>query len=139
MKSLAHKRLLWSGQGRKAETLERFFAELVRGIQAICCDMWAPCVAVIKAQAPEAILVFDKFHLIRHLRQAVDQVRKEESVELKKTDPELLKGTKYLWLMNSWKHTPQQKQRLGYLEKMNLKIGRADILAGSLGRAGRTR
>jgi len=132
---LVNRRLLWSGEGRKAETLERFFAEWgadrSRGIKAICCDMWAPYVEVIKAQAPAAVLAFDKFHLIRHLHRAVDNVRKEEAVELKKKNPELLKGTKYIWLKNPWNLTPKQKQRLGYLEKLNLKVNRAYLLKES--------
>jgi len=132
---LAQRRLLWSGEGRKADTLERFFAawgtERTRGLKAICCDMWAPYVEVIREQAPDAVLVFDKFHLIRHLHQAVDQVRKEEAGELKQKNPELLKGTKYLWLKNPWKLTPAQKQRLGFLEKLNLKVNRAYLLKES--------
>ena len=132
---LAGKRLLWSGEGRKKETLERFFDEWGREptakIKAICCDMWAPYVEVIKAKVPEAILVFDKFHLVRHLLQAVDQVRKEETRRMKKKNPQLLKGSKYIWLKNPWNLTPKQKQRLGYLEKMNLKISRAYLLKES--------
>ncbi|MGD8501281.1 MAG: ISL3 family transposase [Phycisphaerales bacterium] len=129
------KRLLWSGEGRSKETLERFFEELgperTRAIKAICCDMWAPYVEVIKEKAPDAVLVFDKFHLVRHLHNAVDKVRKEESRQLKRKNPGLLKGTKYIWLKNPWNLTPKQKQRLGYLEKINLKTNRAYLLKES--------
>ncbi len=129
------RRLLWSGEGRKKETLERFFDELgeegVAAIQGVCCDMWAPYVDVIKEKAPKAVLVFDKFHLVRHLNDAVDKVRKKEAEKLKEKDPELLKGTKYIWLKNPWNLTPKQKQRLGYLESMNLKINRAYLLKES--------
>ncbi len=44
---------------------------------------------MIKEQQPNATLVFDKFHIIRHLLQAVDEVRRSEARELKKTNPEL--------------------------------------------------
>lgn len=48
---LEAKRLLWSGEGRKAATLERFFdewgAERSGRIEGICCDMWAPYMEVI--------------------------------------------------------------------------------------------
>lgn len=132
---LKKKRLLWSGGGRGKETLEKFFAEWgeerIKGIKAICCDMWDPYVEVIKAKAPDAILVFDKFHLVRHLQKAVDEVRKEEARELKKKNPELLKGTKYIWLKNPWNLTPKQRQRLGFLEKINLRTNRAYLLKES--------
>ena len=128
-------RLLWSGEGRKEEVLERFFdnwgEENTKKIKAICCDMWKPYVNVIKERVPDAMLVFDKFHLIRHLLSAVDKVRKEEVIKLKKETPDLLKGTKYIWLKNPWNLTSKQKNRLGYLEKMNLKVNRAYLLKES--------
>ena len=62
---LIEKRLLWSGEDRSSETLEAFFDELGKQhcdqIEAVCCDMWAPHVDVIKARLPNALLVFDKF------------------------------------------------------------------------------
>jgi len=128
-------RLLWSKEGRSAEVLQAFFAEWgperTAQIQGICCDMWDPYVQVIKSCAPQAVLVFDKFHLLRHLQQAVDDVRKAEAEQLKKKNPELLKGTKYLWLKNPWNLSPKQRERLGYLEKLNLKTNRAYVLKES--------
>lgn len=83
---------------------------------------------VIKARFSNALLVFDKFHIVRHLMAAVDTVRKEEARELKAQDPDVLKKTRYIWLKNPWNLTDQQKLRLSYLEKLNLKINRAYLL-----------
>jgi len=85
-------------------------------------------VDVIKARFSNALLVFDKFHIVRHLMAAVDTVRKEEARELKAQDPDVLKKTRYIWLKNPWNLTDQQKLRLSYLEKLNLKINRAYLL-----------
>ena len=132
------KRLLWSKEGRSADTLKAFFDEWgqkrTEKIKGICCDMWAPYVDVIKEYAPEAILVFDRFHIVRHLLTAVDKLRKQEVQRLKKDNPNLLKDTKYIWLKNPWNLTEKQKQRLGYLEKMNLRINRAYLLKESFRR-----
>ena len=129
---LSKMRLLWTGDGRGKEVLERFFAELgeekSKQIECICCDMWEPYVEVIKGKAKEALLVFDKFHIVQHLSKAVDQVRREEAHELKEKNPELLKDTRYIWLKNPWNLTPKQKERLGYLEKLNLRTNRAYLL-----------
>jgi transposase len=129
---LGNMRLLWTGDGRGQEALERFFdewgEEQTSAITCICCDMWDPYIKVIKEKASGAVLVFDKFHIVQHLMKAVDAVRKEEARSLKKKNPELLKDTRYIWLKNPWNLTPKQKQRLGYLEKMNLKINRAYLL-----------
>jgi len=129
---LADKRLLWSAEGRGREVIERFFEELgeekAHSLKGVCCDMWAPYANVVRDKAPQAVLVFDKFHLIAHLHKAVDQVRKDEAAERRKENPQLLRGTKYLWLKNPWNLTPKQKERLGYLEKLNLKVHRAYLL-----------
>jgi len=85
-------------------------------------------VDAIKARFSNALLVFDKFHIVRHLMAAVDTVRKEEARELKAQDPDVLKKTRYIWLKNPWNLTDQQKLRLSYLEKLNLKINRAYLL-----------
>jgi len=128
---LAQKRLLWSGEGRKEETLDRFFTEWgperCARIRGLCCDMWKPYMKQIQAHCPVAVMVFDKFHLIRHLLQAVDEVRKQEAFELRKKDPDVLKGTKYIWLKNPWNLTPRQKERFGYLARLNLKVNKAYI------------
>ena len=65
---LARKRLVWSGEGRSTETVEAFFdvlgPEKRAALEGVCCDMWQPYIDVIKARAPQAVLVFDKFHIV---------------------------------------------------------------------------
>jgi transposase len=132
---LKEKRLLWSGEGRGEDTIKRFYAEwghkLTLSVIGICCDMWQPYIDTLTRYFPDAVIVFDKFHIISHLHKAVDEVRKEEARELKKTHPDILKGTRYIWLKNPWNLTEKQKHRLSALEKMNLKINRAYLLKES--------
>lgn len=129
---LQGKRLVWTGAGRNQETLMRFFEEWgperCKHITAICCDMWDPYINIIKKYAPAATLVFDKFHIVQHLCQAIDKVRKEEVREKELSNPEVLAGTKYIWLKNPENLTDKQRIRLGELEKLNLKINRAYLL-----------
>ena len=129
---LIEKRLLWSGEDRTAETLDAFFDYLgkdhCKHIKAVCCDMWAPYVDTIKERLPDTLLVFDKFHIVRHLLDAVDKVRREEAQKLKSDNPELLKKSRYIWLKNPWNLTEKQRVRLSDLEKLNLKINRAYLL-----------
>jgi len=132
---LKEKRLIWSGEGRSKETLERFFEEhaeaLKDKVKGVCCDMWQPYIDMVKERLPGAMLVFDKFHIIQHLLKAVDEVRREEARELKKTNPELLKRTRYIWLKNVENLTDKQRARLGHLEKLNLRCNRAWLLKES--------
>ena len=132
---LTKKRLLWSGEGRSQETLRAFFEEhgnaLKQRVKGVCCDMWQPYIDMVREHLPEATLVFDKFHIIQHLLKAVDEVRREEARELKKTNPELLKRTRYIWLKNPENLTDKQRARLGHLEKLNLRCNRAYLLKES--------
>ncbi len=124
--------LVWSGEGRAKKTLEGFFEwfgeERTAQLQGVCCDMWRPYIDVVKERAPQAILVFDKFHIVQHLIQAVDQVRRDEIREKGKTHKELMTKTRYIWLKNPWNLTDKQRLRLSVLEGLNLKINRAYLL-----------
>jgi transposase len=132
---LTKKRLLWSGEGRSQDTLRAFFEEhgdaLKQRVKGVCCDMWQPYIDMVTEHLPEATLVFDKFHITQHLLRAVDQVRAEEARQLKKTNPELLKRTRYIWLKNAENLTDNQRARLGNLEKLNLRCNRAYLLKES--------
>lgn len=116
---LRSKRLVWSGEERSKETLEAFFEflgpEKTAALDGICCDMWQPYIDVIKEQAPQAVLVFDKFHIVRHLMEAVDQVRRDEVREKGRRTRPLMYKTRFIWLKNPWNLTEGQAFRLGEL------------------------
>src|SRR5204862_1707787 len=83
---IARRRVLHVSDDRKTESLGKFFETLTsaekRRIKVVACDMWDPYLAAIREHIPDALVVFDKFHIARHLGTAVDQVRKEEQREL---------------------------------------------------------
>jgi len=129
---LRTRKLIWAGEGRSEQTLKKFFeflgSERTRQLKGVCCDMWMPYINVISSEVPNAVMVFDKFHIVRHLMQAVDQVRRNEIKEKGDSHKQVLKHTRYIWLKNPWNLSSKQKQRLGALEKLNLKINRAYLL-----------
>lgn len=129
---LETRELIWSAEGRSKDTLKAFFAWLgddgTAALEGICCDMWANYIDVVKEKAPQAMLVFDKFHIVRHLLRAVNDVRKMEQKALREAEPELLKGTRYIWLKNPENLTELQRTRLSDLEHMSLKTVRAYLL-----------
>lgn len=123
--------LLWSGEDRKEDTLRAFFREhshLAETVTAVCCDMWAPYINVVRECLPNAEIVFDKFHIVRHLLDAVDDVRRAESHDLKKKNPERLRETRYVLLKNEERLTEKQQVRLKDLQRYNLKSIRAWLL-----------
>jgi transposase len=74
--------------------------------------MRQPYVEVIRDCAPQATLVFDKFHIVRHLMEAVDQVRRDEIREKGKEHKDLMKDSRYIRLKNPWNLTSKQRTRL---------------------------
>ena len=121
-------RVLFVTEGKDASTLERFKTDLEvhqgdpSHIQEICCDMSPAFIKGVEKHFPEAHLTFDKFHVLKILNEAVDEVRRQEQ----QIRPEL-KGTRYLWLKNPENLKANQTEILETLalKKLNLKTSRA--------------
>jgi transposase len=116
---------------RKQEALEAYFEDLgpeaCAALERIAMDMWAPYIAATRARVPDADakIVFDKFHIAKHLGDAVDQVRKRENRELASEGNERLKRTKYLWLRNPDRMSATQWREFTPLRDSRLKVARA--------------
>lgn len=96
-----------------------------RQIQAVAVDMWDAFMESARAQAPNADLVHDKFHVSKHLNEAVDEVRRKEHKQLMSEGDETLKGSRQLWLYNPANLNPEQEKDFRQLLEVNLKAGRA--------------
>jgi transposase len=121
--------LVWIGKDRTADTLGRFFDQLglrrSRNLQAVCLDMWAPYRDVVSERVPQATLCFDRFHVVRHLNAAVDEVRRSLVRKLAGPTKALIKGTRFVLLKNPWTLTPKQKRSLSRLVRSNHPLARA--------------
>jgi len=116
---------------RRKESLDGYFSLFSLAqreeIEAIATDIWDPYLASIREHVPgaEDKLVFDRYHLMRHLVQAVDKVRKQEHRELKREGLGVLAGTKYLWLYSQENLPPEKRSLFSWLKKKRLKTARA--------------
>jgi len=70
-------------------------------------------------------IVFDRFHIMKHMIEAVDKVRKGENRKLIAEGDDRLKKTKYLWLSNKENVSEDRKQQIEALQKADLKTSRA--------------
>lgn len=127
------KRLLWIGEKRTVKTLLRFFRWLgkarSRDLRFICSDMWKPYLKVIAKKAGQALHVLDRFHIMAHLGKAIDEVRAQETKELKAQGKEpVLTKTRWLLLKRPEKLTEKQQGRLAELLRCNLKTVRSYLL-----------
>jgi transposase len=116
---------------RKQETLEAYFEGLgpkaCAGLERIAMDMWGPFIGATRAHVPDADakIVFDKFHIAKHLGDAVDRVRRRENRELASEGNERLKRTKYLWLRNPDRMSAKQWREFAPLRDSRLQVARA--------------
>ena len=90
-------------------------------------DMHDPYIAAVRAHVPDADLkiVFDKFHVMRLVNEAVDKVRRQENKELREQEIEILTGTKYLWLYAGENIPEHLLPCFDELRRMDLKVSRA--------------
>lgn len=120
------KRLLYATRGKHAAVLQDFCLFLdTKGvsrsqIKEICCDMSPSFISGIEENFPYASIIFDKFHVMKLVNKALDQVRREEQV----AQPEL-KNSRYVWLKNQENLTKKQELKLAKLKDLNLATGRA--------------
>ena len=88
------------------ESLEAFYQTLdfeqLKAIQSVGMDMWDAYINATQAYVPDADrkIGFDKFHVAKHLGDAVNKVRLQEHKLLLSQGRTDLKKTKYLWLIN---------------------------------------
>ena len=116
---------------RTIESLAGFYTALtarqLAGIKGVAMDMWKPFIRATHKHVPDADrkIVFDRFHIMKHMNEAVDEVRKQEHKTLLKEGNGTLKGTKYLWLFGEENVPDKHKKRFALLKELHLKTSRA--------------
>ncbi len=130
-------RVVWIGKGRRKETVTSFFddlgAERTKKLKVVTIDMAESYVQAVAERAPQAELVFDRFHVQRLAQDAVDQVRRDETRKIAGTDEaKAIKGTRWALQKCPWNLTTGEKQRLADATRTNAAIYRAYLLKESL-------
>lgn len=130
---------VWFGRERKKETLDGFFEnELSRGqrmrITAACVDMWEPFRRSIEQHAPNCRIVYDKFHIMQHANNAVDEVRRAEFFRKGQRMRGLVRGKRWLLLTRWLNLSSGKRQELNQLFGVNRRLFKAYILKESLER-----
>lgn len=113
---------------------EAFSPEERAGITAVAMDMWEPYINSVKAHLVDADnkIVFDRFHIAKHMGEAVDTVRKREHRALRAEGIDTLTGSKYLWLAAEANLPEKHKATFRSLKALNLKTARAWAIKESL-------
>ena len=135
---LDNPRVLHVAEGRSVQSLDEFWAGLtpqqIVGLKAVAMDMWDPYINSTRRHVPEADgkIVFDKFHIAKHLSEAVDRVRRRENKQLRAAGDDRLTGTRYDWLRHPARMEPDDRKQFAVLRNSNLKTARAWALKEAL-------
>ena len=135
---LERSRPIWvGGTGRTEADLDRFFVELgppkTARIRLAVMDMWKAFRNSVQAHAPQAQILFDKFHILRHLADAMDQVRRAEYKRVAAKDRTFIKGQRYTLLAHRANLTLAGRRSLKKLLRANKRLATAYLLKEEFG------
>lgn len=129
-------RPIWfGGQDRSEASLDLFFEWLgpkkSQRIRLAVMDMWKAFRKSTQKHAPQGAILFDKFHVMRHLNEALDKVRKREYARVSEKDRRFIKGQKYTLLSRNENLTTEGRVALKMLLKANKRLNIAYLLKES--------
>ena len=116
---------------RKKKSLDEYYNTLsneqLSSITAVSMDMWDPFMSSTMEHVPDAgrKIVFDRFHVMKHVNEAVDTTRKKENRQILKNGNMDLKGTRYIWLYASENLPDKYREKYEELKKSDLMTGKA--------------
>ena len=119
-------------EGHQTVSLDSFFAvagkPFCESVKVVCMDMWKAYQTSVKKCCINAKVIFDKFHLIRHLNDAIDEVRRTEFFRQGKEKRELVRGKRWLFLRRWFNLTKDQKGLLKETLALNKRLSVAYYL-----------
>jgi len=131
-------RPIWfGGEDRSEASMRQFYDWLgenkAKRIRLAVMDMWKPFRNVANEKAPQAAILFDKFHVMRHLGEALDKVRKSEYARLSGKERRYIKGQKYTLLSHKENLSTDGRKALKTLLAANKRLNTAYLLKESFG------
>lgn len=135
---LVRRRPIWfGGIDRSEKSMGAFYEWLGErkssGIELAVMDMWKPFRDATLSHAPQAAILFDKFHVLRHLGEALDKVRKSEYARVSGKERRFIKGQKYTLLSSHENLSLEGRLALKKLLSVNKRLNTAYVLKESFG------
>jgi len=132
-----HRPIWFGGADRSEESLDEFYRSLgekrAHKIRLAVMDMWKAFRNSTARNAPQAAILFDKFHVLRHLGEALDKVRKHEYARLSGKGRTFIKGQKYALLSHPQNLKGSARKNLRLLLAANKRLNTAYLLKESFG------
>jgi transposase len=135
---LERRRPIWfGGDDRSEASMDQFYRFLgqkkAKRIRLAVMDMWKAFRNSTHRHAPHAAILFDKFHVMKHLGEALDKIRKAEYARLGGKPRQFIKGQKYTLLSHPQNLTGTARKNLKLLLAANKRLNTAYLLKESFG------
>lgn len=132
------KQVLWVCNGRSREEIRPFFERLGAAgrqrIEAVAMDMNGAYETEVRAQCPQAAIVYDQFHVLaKYGREVIDAVRAAEARrQTSRGERQVIKGSRWLLLRNGENLKRDDAVRLRELLKVNRRLAIVYVLKDDL-------
>lgn len=135
---LIRRRAIWfGGEDRSEASMNSFYDWLgpkkAKKVRLVVMDMWRAFEKSAKQNIPQAAILYDKFHVMRHLGEALDKVRKQEYARLSGKDRSFIKGQKYTLLSRKQNLDLDGRRSLRKLLRANKRLNTAYLLKETFG------
>ena len=130
-----HRPIWFGGVDRSEASMDEFYGFIGKSkagkLRLAVMDMWKAFRNSTNRHAPQAAILFDKFHVLRHLSEALDRVRKQEYARLSGRNRKFIKGQKYALLSHPENLTGDARKNLKLLLAANKRLNTAYVLKES--------
>lgn len=130
-----HRPIWFGGTDRSEASMDEFYGFLGKSragkLRLAVMDMWKAFRNSTNRHAPHAAILFDKFHVLRHLSEALDKIRKQEYARLSGRNRKFIKGQKYALLSHPEHLTGDARKNLKLLLAANKRLNTAYLLKES--------
>lgn len=129
------RKVIWVSQSRRKEALDIFFellgSEACKDIEVVATDQHDAYALSVKEHCPNAVVVWDRFHLVQKFNEALNEERKSE---LARIDPEgemgdLMNGKyRYIYLTRAENRSKHDQSHLDHVMKLNERMTKLELI-----------
>ena len=124
-------RIVYAVEGRTAEDIAPFLEKLLqraKHLEAIAMDMSIPYNTAVKKHLPNVDIVFDRFHVMKLLNMALDELRRKERQQYLASGQNIAKGDRFLFLRNFEDLDDRERSKLSQLFEINVPLAKAHAM-----------
>lgn len=111
-----------------ADALASLGSEILKKIKYVSMDMWDPYVKAVQELCTYAEIVFDKFHVVKKINEALDKVRKKEFANANPEERKQMKHKRFVILKRESNLERKQKEELNELMQSNDRLFKAYLI-----------